>query len=370
MKQFRHCAVLLLIVLVGCGGGRGHDPAPVTTAGQLLVTVQWPPRPTGAQTRLLPVASNSLKVTLTSTGALQDPVSPTLIISRPQTTGVLGALAGDYAFRAEACPNADGTGVPQAAAEQPVTLGAGVTSVNLTLASTIDHIEISPNPASVYVGAYVALTATAVDAQGDTVVVCTDSPFNWSVTSGGDKASVDEHSGVVTGSAEGSATVQATEPESGALGTSLVQVGQQIDPRLVGTWQYQAQDLYTSELLTISADCTVVVQDFEGGNLRWTGYQTWHTIWYPWEDNGYIHWSTGTYEGTVPYSFSNSEMWLEWGSPPIRYVRVSPGQLQANSRPRARPPGASPAIPSPPPASHRHRHLADPGPGPPGGAVP
>lgn len=100
-------------------------------------------------------------------------------------------------------------------------------TVELTLASTISTVEITPSLPTINVGDTVQLTATAKDASGATVLV---SGFDWSVTFGIDFASVDA-SGLVTGLASGRATVRATETESGIFGETTVSVGVAPPPR-------------------------------------------------------------------------------------------------------------------------------------------
>ena len=67
----------------------------------------------------------------------------------------------------------------------------------------------------------ISLTATATNAEGATVLVPTTDPFTWEVPEGGAFASVDGN-GVVTGLAEGTATIRATEAESGVFGALAV----------------------------------------------------------------------------------------------------------------------------------------------------
>ena len=112
-----------------------------------------------------------------------------------------------------AYPNADGTGIAQARGSTPVAIQSGQTAtVTLTMNSTIDHLEITPDPASVAVGAIVGLTATAKDASGS-VVLTTASKLQWD-TGNHALATVDA-SGNVTGVAAGSTQVTVTETESG-----------------------------------------------------------------------------------------------------------------------------------------------------------
>jgi hypothetical protein len=212
--------MLLVINLVGCGGGDNGVPA-VTRTGQVTVVVSWP---AGAN-RLIPKASNSIRVEILQPSG--EPLAPPqdVTINRPQTTATLTDVpAGDAILKAAAYPEADAQGVAQAAGEKAFTVVAGQTvTVPVTMDSTIASVAVTPNPASVTVNGTIQLTATAQDASGATVLVPTTDAFTWAVTAGGSVASVDGN-GLVTGLAAGSATVQATEKESGVSGTTQVTV--------------------------------------------------------------------------------------------------------------------------------------------------
>ena len=56
-------AVLLSLLLVGCGGGSHNLPAAVRS-GKATFIVHWPTR----KARLIPIASNSIVVTITRNG--------------------------------------------------------------------------------------------------------------------------------------------------------------------------------------------------------------------------------------------------------------------------------------------------------------
>ena len=93
----------------------------------------------------------------------------------------------------------------------------------LSLTSTITKVVVTPNPAGVAAGSTVQLSATAQNSAGATVLVPTSGAFTWSVTNGTSFASVSS-TGLVSGTAAGSATVQAKENESGVTGTAAVTV--------------------------------------------------------------------------------------------------------------------------------------------------
>lgn len=212
-----------VLTLSGCGGGDTTAPtvaaAQTATAGRAVFTVRWP-----QQTRLIPFAADSIVVRLTRGGALLGQQT----LHRPQnggeTTAVFERIApGDALVSATAFPTSDGTGVAQARAEVAITVVASQTvPVRLTLASTIDRMEITPaNPAALAPGATVQLAATAKNAAGEVVITNTGT-IQWS----SDSAAVAtvQPGGLVTAVAAGRATIKVTETESGKVGNATITV--------------------------------------------------------------------------------------------------------------------------------------------------
>ena len=126
--------------------------------------------------RLVPFAANSIRVRLTQRGAL---VSEQLMV-RPANGGNASAqfdqiTPGNTLLSAVAYPSADGTGVAQAQATDGLTVIASQTvPVHLTLASTIDRLEVTPAPPTTLApGSQVQLTATAKNASGEVVITST-----------------------------------------------------------------------------------------------------------------------------------------------------------------------------------------------------
>jgi len=234
MRYAQIAGSILLILLVGCGGH--HTPqAPQIGTGSVLIAVEWPQQAEGVEPQLIPEASNSIKAEIAG-------IEETLTINRPQTTGTLEDVpAGQHTLRATAYPEPDASGVPQAMAEKIIMVVAGETSSpeHLTLSSTIDHIDITPDPASVQVGDTIQLIATAKDDSDCTVLVRDNSPFSWTVISGLAYASVGQYTGEVSGLAEGTATVQATEQESGVSSSATVSVSVAGGP---GAWPMLGHD--------------------------------------------------------------------------------------------------------------------------------
>jgi len=221
-----------LLLLMGCGGG-GEDREPTGCGcGSVGVKITWPERPAGVETALIPAASNSIKVEVIP-GAAGAPTH-TATINRPDTEARIdGVEAGAAVLQATAYPQAGAAGVAQARAETNINVVAGAyTEWPLTLASTIDHVDVTPNPAAVDVGDTVALAATAKNADGETVLVGGAAPFGWAVQSGDTHVTVDA-AGVVTGTSAGQAVVRATEQESDVSGTATVNVTEPLQPPTV-----------------------------------------------------------------------------------------------------------------------------------------
>lgn len=220
MRPFRPFFLNLFLgvlagLLVGCGGGET-----AATTGRAVFSLVWP-----APSRLIPQASNSIRVEIRSgTTAVASQV-----LSRPVGGGpaniTFGALPiGDLTATATGYPQVDGTGIAQASATVPLKIQAGQDTVfQLTMASTIDHLELTPVNPTVVVGQTLALTATAKDRSGN-IVLLSSTALRWERAGG--NASVNAQ-GVVTGLTEGSATVTVRDTESGKSASVPVTVQEQ-----------------------------------------------------------------------------------------------------------------------------------------------
>lgn len=134
---------MALLAIPGCGGSGGKgDGAETRGMGTVTFTVEWP-KP--GQTRLLPSASQSVRIELRQTGYI-GPVEP-VIITRAEaqtSTKSVRVFVGSYDVRITAHPDPTGTGVAQAEARTPVTVTFGQdTAVPITLASTINVTALS-----------------------------------------------------------------------------------------------------------------------------------------------------------------------------------------------------------------------------------
>jgi hypothetical protein len=206
-------------LLIGGCGSSGKAPA-IASAGRAAITVRWPER---SDSRLIPFAANSIRVrVLKGTSELG-----TALLIRPTNGGQASANfdrlpVGAVTMEATAYPGNDGSGVGQASAQTTVTIIAGQTiPVALTLASTIDKVEVTPSPAALNSGQTAQLTATAKNAAGE-IVLTQGATVEW--TSKNASVATVEPGGLVRAVASGSAVIEAKETESGKVGSVTLTV--------------------------------------------------------------------------------------------------------------------------------------------------
>jgi hypothetical protein len=217
-------------LLVGCGssGVPTSPPASSVTTGRAALTIRWPERDA---TRLIPFAANSIRVRLTSVDGTRS-FGETLLV-RPTNGGTASATfsqlpTGPCLVTASAYPGADGSGVAQATGQTQTEIVANQTAeVRLTLASTIDRIELNPTAPTVAVGQSVTLSATVKNPLGE-VMLTAPSTVAWT-SSNTAVATVEPggtagESGTVRGVAPGTTTITVTEQESGKTASVLVTV--------------------------------------------------------------------------------------------------------------------------------------------------
>jgi outer membrane protein assembly factor BamB len=206
---------ILALTLANCGGGSGGTPH-----GRFLLTVKWPE----PNTRLIPVASTSIRAVLTR----GDTTLGQQLLARPAqapwttTVAFNDVTPGAVTLTATAFPQPDGTGVAQARGSAPATIVGGQTAaVTVTMASTIDHVTITPDNPTIDVAATKQLAMTAYDAQ-DNVVLVAPGNVSWQSASQ-DKVTVNA-AGLTTGVAVGSSQVTVTESESSKSDSTTVTV--------------------------------------------------------------------------------------------------------------------------------------------------
>ena len=216
-------AAILAMLLTGCGSGGSLSPtaSPVSATGRAVLTIHWPER-----TRLIPDASNSILVVVKQ-GATQ---AARTLLPRP-VSGVSSAAfdalpIGTLSVTATAFPSADGSGTAQAAATVPLVILANQTAgFSLTMASTIDHLDLTPANGQVNAGSTLQLTVAAKDAAGS-VVLLAPKKLGW-LSADTALATVDAN-GLVTGLKAGSVSISVTDTESGKSATASIVVVQPV----------------------------------------------------------------------------------------------------------------------------------------------
>lgn len=204
--------------LTGCGGSGSGSAAPART-GKLALTINWP-----APSRLVPAGANSVDAVLSAGGttlAHKLLVKPT---AAPWTTTVTfdNLTPGAVTLNTVAYPNTDGSGVAQAKGSMSATIKAGAqTAVTVDMASTIDHLAITPASPTVAVGGAAQLTATAFDAQNN-IVLTSAQTLTWS--SAQSAVATVTTAGGVTGVAAGTSVITVTDSESGKSATTTLTV--------------------------------------------------------------------------------------------------------------------------------------------------
>ncbi len=216
-RLIQFCVVAIIAVIPGCGAGsRGLSGSP--TMGRATFTVIWP-----GQKRLIPNASSSIVIQITNSGT----VVASQTLARPSGGGTTSASfpalpIGQLSATATAYPQLDGTGVAQADATVPIVTQANkTTNITISMVSTIDHIELSPSPATVQVGKSLDLSATAKDAAGEVVsIVITN--LTWGLINS-PIAAVNSQ-GQVSGLQAGTINITVTDSESGKSAFTVLTV--------------------------------------------------------------------------------------------------------------------------------------------------
>jgi hypothetical protein len=222
---------LTVTLMAGCGSGSSGSSAAgasVTRSGKATLTITWPQRTTTSP-KLIPIGSNSIVVTFLQSGqtiATQTVARPT---SGDTTTVSFSSLPlGALTVQVNAYPSTNGTGTAQASAAADVMINASqVTPVSITLASTIDHLTISPASPTTTVGGTVSLSLAAVDVNSN-IVLTAPSKITW--TSSAPAVATVDATGKVSGVALGTAAITATDTESGKTVTVTVTVGTSTNP--------------------------------------------------------------------------------------------------------------------------------------------
>lgn len=208
--------MLLLAVGLWLGGCNSSEPiagSPSARTGSARLSISWPSQ----TTRLIPARTNSIAVEISTGDFTRQQLILRPVEGNESTVEFADLPIGTLTVAATAYPTADGTGVPLAAGNAPmVTKGGEITPVTLTMASTIDHLELTAPAGTLTDSDTLDMTATPRDVQGRVVLVAPGS-ITWAATPG-TVATIDTGSGRVHGVSPGRVSVTATEAESGATG--------------------------------------------------------------------------------------------------------------------------------------------------------
>lgn len=209
----RFLGLFALAAIAGCGG-QGDGPARAARGG-LTLSIAWP-----EPSRVIPANAQSLVVQVKQGAAVID----SAVISRPAATLSFSELpVGSLTVVASAFASVDGTGTPLAAASVPMTIVANQTStVDVTLASTIDHLDVSPSPLTLGALLSGTITVTARDAN-NAVVLLDPSALSFSSSNSG-VVSVTSGGVATAGASVGSATITIDEADSGKSANLSVSV--------------------------------------------------------------------------------------------------------------------------------------------------
>lgn len=203
-------ALLVALLAAGCGGG-GRQEA----KGTFSVKFAWPAH----AGRVIPTAAQSIRVqvlrnTTVTNEALLTPTAPVANFTEVPT--------GTVTVKAVAYPTAGGTGTALASAQTTQTITAnGTASVSLTMASTIDHLDLTPDTINLALSGILTrqTTVTAYDTAGSVVLM---SPSDLTYSSTGLSVFLVSPTGLVTGVGVGNATLVVTDAVSGKSDSSAV----------------------------------------------------------------------------------------------------------------------------------------------------
>ncbi len=254
-----------LLLFPGCGGSGGGGSAPATA--QMVFRVVFP-----ESTRLIPLASNSVVISvLVGGGEIARALVPRPAQGGAATATLNGVPVGNVTINAAAFPNADGTGVAQAAASLPFLVRAGVVnSVDLTMVSTIDHLEVAPANPVLSSGDTLLLTMTAKD-KGGAVVLVSPAVVSWQSANTG-IVGVD-NTGKVTAALAGATSVSVTDSESGKTGatTVTVKLAVKVNPPTVNVAVNGTTTFTATVAGSTDQRVTWSVQESNGGSIAQDG---------------------------------------------------------------------------------------------------
>jgi hypothetical protein len=272
----KHAALWLVIALTllvpGCGGGTGSS---TTRSGVATFRIDWP-----QVSRLIPAAAASIKIEVMH----NTKIIVTKVVPRPTTGGtttvkVIGLPLETVTNVVSACPNADGSGVPQATGTAPLKiLDDNSASITVTLDSTIVKLDLSPaGDRTVAIGANIVIAAIPRDAQGRQVLV---KPGSLQWASSNPSVGTVDSSGRAIGLQVGETEITVTEPESQKKTSTTVNVadgGCQVPQNTTSptfTWldfpdTFYLGDTYTVRLQTHVTSFKIIQVGLSSSTLNW-----------------------------------------------------------------------------------------------------
>ncbi len=159
--------LLPLALLAGCGGGGGGGSlvAPQRRGG-LVARVVWPAPNPG---RVIPENAQSVRIELKKAGQTLGSV----LVVRPAASATFSEIElGPLSVVSTAYASLDGTGVALATATVPAEIVEGAPAdIGLTMASTVDHLDVVPGTLSLGAGGSLPFSVAAKDASGSTVLL-------------------------------------------------------------------------------------------------------------------------------------------------------------------------------------------------------
>lgn len=216
---------LALLALSGCGGGGGVGVKNTKGSGKVTFTVTWPQTGVGRNTRVIPIDTQSIVVSLKTIG--NSPVEvgyvaitrPTQGYSTTTTTSLSDLPAGklDVTVKAYAAAKPQPDAVPLAVnAPFQIEITANASKdIPITLNSTVTEVDINAiASASLIPGQTLQLSATAYDKSGGGSSIVPVGSFAWS-SSNSNVVTVDAATGLATAVGLGQATITVTESASG-----------------------------------------------------------------------------------------------------------------------------------------------------------
>lgn len=197
--------------VIGCTGGGGGSTTNSLSVGRATFIIAW-----SEQSRLIPAAAQSIKISLSGPSSI-DRIVPRPAVGTNQTTVTFNDLVpGNYSVTATSFPNTDATGIAQSTGLTSVTVVKDQTSTGtLTMNTTVTKVNITPNIASIAIGGNQSATGNAQDVANATVLT---SPSKWTWTTSDSSIATVSSPGnpaTVTGIKAGSVVVTGSENESG-----------------------------------------------------------------------------------------------------------------------------------------------------------